>query len=45
MSDLWINVRFGVRHLQIKRWFKGISFDVNHQENPPESWFEVYEFF
>lgn len=45
MSDLWINIRIGVRHLQIgRRWF---SFHVNpyHLRNKPKTWFEVHQFF
>ena len=47
MSDLWINIRFGTRHFKVKRWFRGLSFRVNtyHLENPPDSWFEVYQLF
>lgn len=45
MSNLWINIRFGVRHLQIGP--EGISFNVNPYaiENPPEKWCEVFQFF
>lgn len=44
MDDTWINWRFGVRHLQIGKWFKFIRFSVNpyYIENPPETWFERY---
>lgn len=44
MSDTWINWRFGVRHLQIGRWFSYVSFAVNphHLMNPPSTWFERY---
>ncbi len=43
MSNLWINWRFGVRHLQIGP--DGWSFRVNpyYLENPPTRWFEVYK--
>jgi len=42
MSDLWMNIRFGVRHLQVSR--RGITFSVNqyHVENKPDRWFQVY---
>ncbi|WP_458788910.1 hypothetical protein [Dyella jiangningensis] len=45
MSDLWVNIRFGVRHLQIGPHM--LSFAVNgyHVENKPSRWFEVYQFF
>ena len=42
MSNLWFNIRFGIRHWQ---WGPdGMSFTVNpyHIEHPPEKWFEVY---
>jgi hypothetical protein len=43
MSDLWINWRFGVRHLQIGPDKPYITFQVNpyHVANPPKTWFEV----
>lgn len=40
MSNLWINIRIGNRHLQIGR--DGASFSVNPYPGP---WFKVYEFF
>lgn len=42
MSNLWINWRFGIRHLQIGRHAPYISFAVNpyYIENPPKTWFE-----
>lgn len=42
MSNDWVNWRFGIRHLQIGKWF--ITFGVNpyHIYNPPEKWFEMY---
>lgn len=45
MSNLWINIRFGTRHLQVGR--DEFSFRVNsyHVAHPPRKWFEVYEFF
>lgn len=45
MSNLWINIRFGTRHLQIGR--EDFSFKVNPywQDHPVSGWFEVYEFF
>lgn len=45
MSDLWVNIRIGVRHLQIGP--RGFSFEVNpyHVQNKPERFFEVFEFF
>lgn len=45
MSDLWVNIRFGVRHLQIGP--RGVTFRVNHHHYayPPATWCEVFEFF
>ena len=45
MSNLWINWRFGTRHLQIGRDFPYVSFSVNPYwvEHKPAKWFEVYE--
>ena len=45
MSNLWINWRFGTRHLQIGRDFPYVSFSINPYwvENKPAKWFEVYE--
>lgn len=42
MSNLWINWRFGKRHLQIGPGT--FSFAVNHywNENKPTKWFERY---
>jgi len=42
MSNLWLNIRFGTRHLKIGP--DGISFSVNqyHVDNKPEKWLEVY---
>lgn len=47
MSDLWVNIRFGHRHLQIKKGLKGVRLSRNqwHIDNPPKKWFQVYEFF
>lgn len=44
MSNLWLNWRFGARHLQIGRWFESVSFRVNtyHLTNKPKCWFERY---
>lgn len=45
MSNLWFNIRFGVRHWQ---WGPdGMCLTVNsyHLENPPTKWFEVYCYF
>jgi hypothetical protein len=42
MSNLWFNIRFGVRHWQ---WGPdGMSFSPNSYwlENPPAKWFEIY---
>jgi len=43
MSNLWFNIRFGVRHFQLSRDWK-ITFRVNpfHLDYPPAQWFEVY---
>ncbi len=44
MSDLWINVRFGTRYLQIKPW--AIRFERGPLPRDAfDSWMEVYEFF
>ena len=42
MNDLWINWRFGVRHLQIGP--RGVSFRVNGYwlDHKPPTWFERY---
>ena len=42
MSDLWINWRFGARHLQIGP--RGVSFRVNGYwlDHKPPTWFERY---
>jgi len=43
MSDLWINWRFGTRHLQVKPSWPFVTFRVNPWwvRHPPEKWFEV----
>jgi hypothetical protein len=43
MSNLWFNIRFGVRHFQLSNDWE-FSFRVNPYwlENKPESWFAVY---
>lgn len=43
MTRLWLNVRFGVRHLQIGRGV--FRFVVNEfwERRPPEKWFEIYQ--
>lgn len=45
MSNLWVNIRFGCRHLQVSR--DGISFKINlyHLVDKPDEWFKVYKFF
>lgn len=46
MSNLWFNIRFGVRQFQLdNEW--NFSFGINdyHYENPPGKWFEVYTIF
>lgn len=45
MSNLWVNIRFGTRHLQIGRGTFRIRTNQHHVENKPEKWLEVYEFF
>lgn len=43
MSNLWFNIRFGIRHFQWSRdWV--ITFRVNPYfiKNPPPKWFAVY---
>ena len=45
MSNLLLNWRFGIRHLQISlKSSPYISFKVNEYyiENPPKKWFEIY---
>ena len=44
MSNLWINWRFGVRHLQIGPDQPWITFSVNqyHITHKPEKWFKIY---
>ena len=43
MSNLWFNIRFGVRHFQWSSDWK-FTFQVNPYfvENPPTEWFEIY---
>lgn len=42
MSNLWLNIRFGKRHLQIGP--DGITFRVNSywMYTKPTKWFEIY---
>ena len=49
MSNLWFNIRFGVRHWQ---WGPdGMTFQINphhvkeREANPHWKWFAVYTFF
>lgn len=44
MSNLWINWRFGIRHLQIGPDAPYISFSVNpyYINSPPDKFFEIY---
>ena len=45
MSNLWFNIRFGIRHFQ---WGPdGVSFKVNqfYKEVRPAKWFEIYTLF
>jgi hypothetical protein len=42
MSDLWINWRFGIRHLQIGPWFIRIDVNPYHIANKPDKYFERY---
>ena len=44
MSNLWINWRFGARHLQIGPDCPWVTFRVNPfwVENKPTKWFEVH---
>jgi hypothetical protein len=43
MSNLWFNIRFGTRHLQLSRDWE-LSFKVNPHwiEHTPNKWFAVY---
>jgi hypothetical protein len=46
MSNLWFNIRFGIRHFQLTNdW--SFSFQVNPYfiENPPDKWIEIYTLF
>ncbi len=45
MSNLWINWRFGVRHLQIGPDWPFVTFRVNPYwvQHKPARWFEVYQ--
>lgn len=44
MSNLWINWRFGTRHLQIGPDRPFVTFHVNpyYVQNPPGTWFEMF---
>lgn len=44
MSNLWINWRFGTRHLQIGPDYPWITVSINPYfiKNPPKVWFERY---
>lgn len=44
MSNLWINWRFGIRHLQVGPDRPFVSFKVNpyYLQNPPTTWFERF---
>jgi hypothetical protein len=43
MSNLWFNIRFGTRHLQLSRDWE-LSFKVNPHwiEHTPDKWLAVY---
>jgi len=43
MSYDWFNIRFGVRHLHIGAWYMRVDINYYHIDNPPNTWFEVYE--
>lgn len=45
MSDCFINIRFGKRHLQIGKWFVRFPANPYWDEYTPETWFEIYQFF
>lgn len=42
MSSDWVNIRFGVYHLHIGKWY--IKFEINghHVRNTPKKFFEIY---
>jgi hypothetical protein len=46
MSNLWFNIRFGTKHLQVSPWkitFKENPHQVYFKNNDPNwKWFEVY---
>lgn len=44
MSNLWFNIRFGCRHLQIRRDSPYVAWIYNpgYEGNPTGRWFEVY---
>lgn len=48
MGNLWLNVRFGTYHLQCggnKWWHVRWAQNKYHAENPPETFFKLYQFF
>lgn len=44
MSDLWVNIRFGTRYLQIKPWSITFNRGMLKRSEFDKSW-EVYQFF
>lgn len=43
MSNLWFNIRFGKRHLQLSRDWE-LSWTINSywHHHKPDRWFEIY---
>ena len=46
MSDLWFNIRFGYRHLQLSNsWELSVRTNMHWVVNKPDKWFQVYTVF
>lgn len=43
MSDLFLNWRFGIRHLQIGKWFVRFSVNPYFIKHDYNKWFERYQ--
>ena len=44
MDDLWVNIKFGKRHLQIDRHTFAVVINPYYDKSKGK-WFKVYEFF
>ena len=42
MSNLWLNWRFGKRHLQIGKWFIRLHYNSWWEDRDYGKWFERY---